>query len=167
MSKPKKKRAVELNGPLFIVLVLALASQLLTFHRFRCYKNDVDENNKNSLRLLQEQHKKALDELKQVVQFVGSRPSSSPSVVTNHLSTSGFSGLSSQGKDDISFRSLPSGLRICRSGDWCLTDETFFYRLGDVSPVGTITNICSALVYTDLGIYTFINSRSEVRINDK
>lgn len=167
MFKPKKKRKVEFNGPLFIVLVLALVSQLLTFHRFRRYRNEVDETNKNSLCLLQDQHKKALEELKQVVHFVGSRPSSSTSVVTNNILPGGFSGSSAQSKDDIAFRSLPAGLRICRSGDWCLTDDIFFYRLGDVSPIGTITNICSALVYTDLGIYTFINSRLEVRTNDK
>lgn len=159
MAAKSKKKSFNFDSGLFILLSLSLLTSVLTLRKFNKYQKQIDKTVTSNLDIMRNEYQTSLQELKKVV----NSGLTGQSITTNRIEKldSKVKSESKIDKENV-YRSLPSGLSICCAGDWRLTDGTFDYRLGDISPIGIITNITKGVVCTDLGVYSFISPRKVV-----
>lgn len=151
MLTKRKKKTVSLDFGLLLLLSLSAISSILTFRKFNAYQKTIDELMKSNLTTLRNEHYKSLADLRKLVSSGFSRSNSSLSQ-TNIVSLDS----SSVTVREV-FRSLPAGLSVVQCGDWYLTDGIWKYGVGEMSPIGLITNIFRGVVMSDIGTFSFCN----------
>lgn len=154
MSRKIQKSRVSLDFGLLLLLSVSAISSIVTFRKFSKYQDKIDYTMKSNLETMRNEHKRSLEDLRSIVNSgfghspVVDRKSTTNSVVRPAVVDSASASV---------YRSLPSGLSIIQCGDWFVSDGVWKYGLGDLSPVGLITNICRGVVFTDIDTFSFCN----------
>lgn len=155
-NSPKKKR-INLDASLVALLSVAFFSQILTFRKFQQYRQQVDFTMSSNLDTMRKEHSRSLEDLKSLVNSGLFKRSQSSDVVVPTNSVPVEKTVEIRPGE---YRRLPSGLKLVRCGDWYVSDGVWKYGVGEVSPVGLITNICRGVVFTDLDVFSCVNSPS-------
>lgn len=161
MAKVKSKSRFPFDGGLLLLLAVSSFSSIYTLRKFSNYQDTVDSTMRSNLETLRDEHRRSLDELRSIVNsgishsLPGNQLSSTNKISINSSSSS-FSNSVSAPRSV--FRSLPSGLSLIRCGDWYVSDGLWKYGLGDMSPVGLITNITRGVVMTDIDTFSYCNA---------
>lgn len=173
-TRNKKRLDLNFDKGLLVLLIVSMITSFVVLVKFRRFEKEIKDVNLRNLEILKQESKRNSAELLKVLnsglinQDSSVHEKEDVKLGNESRSESKFDGEPCfKGEKNRSFSSLPHGLSICRNGVFLLTDGINSYDIGELSPVGVITNISQGVVQTDIGNYYYISNEHKTSINKK